>query len=331
MESKPTVCLQCHMDMVVQKNDDVEINFDTDPLVPRIVDGYLRATGTSLGADNGIGIATCFAILEDKSLKHGPLEVLVTRDEETGMYGATDLEPGLLKAKYMINVDSEEQNAVCIGCAGGFTVNMKLALTREELPAMKKLSLVLNNFVGGHTGCDIHLGRANPLHVMSRLLCAASSSANYRLVEVNCGTADNAIPRKCVVDVAIPEVEEAMFVAALREEFARFQKEYRLIEVNASFDIVPSVSTVLPATQACTQQFVNFLQICPFGVQRYSPSKPSEVESSMTCAIAQSKGDLVQFTTSVRSSSNTQMDMMYHKLKCVCSMAGLELSEKKAA
>lgn len=115
---KPTVCLQCHMDMVVQKDDDVSINFDTDPLVPRIVDGYLRATGTSLGADNGIGIAACFAILEDNSIKHGPLEVLVTRDEETGMYGATDLEPGILKASYMINVDSEEENAICIGCAG---------------------------------------------------------------------------------------------------------------------------------------------------------------------------------------------------------------------
>ena len=134
---KPTVCLQCHMDMVVQKDDDVSINFDTDPLVPRIVDGYLRATGTSLGADNGIGIAACFAILEDNSIKHGPLEVLVTRDEETGMYGATDLEPGILKASYMINVDSEEENAICIGCAGGFTVSMTLPLPREPLPAAR--------------------------------------------------------------------------------------------------------------------------------------------------------------------------------------------------
>ena len=120
------------MDMVVEKNDDVHINFDIDPLTPRIVDNkWLMATGTSLGADNGIGIATCFAILEDNSIEHGPLEVLVTRDEETGMYGATDLEPGVLKAKYMINVDSEEENAICIGCAGGFTVSMHLTTPRE--------------------------------------------------------------------------------------------------------------------------------------------------------------------------------------------------------
>ena len=324
------MCLQCHMDMVVQKDDETVIDFDTDPLVPRIADGFLRATGTSLGADNGIGIAACFSILEDKTIKHGPLEVLVTRDEETGMYGATDLEPGLLKAQYMINVDSEEQNAVCIGCAGGFTVNMKLPLIREEVPSMKKLSLVLNNFVGGHTGCDIHLGRANPLHVMSRLLCATGLSS-YRLLEIHCGTADNAIPRKCVVEMAVPEADEAAFTKALQEEFARFQKEYKLIESSATFTITPSTSEQTPATQRCTEQFVNFLQICPFGVQRYSPSEPTEVESSMTCAIAQSSEELVQFTTSVRSSSNTQMDAMYNKLKCVCAMAGLDLSEKKAA
>ena len=138
------------MDMVVEKNDDVAINFETDPLVPRIVDGNLRATGTSLGADNGIGIAACFAVLEDKSIKHGPLEVLVTRDEETGMFGATDLEPGILKAKYMINVDSEEENAICIGCSGGFTVTMTLPTPSQVFENSIQYTLILNNFCGGH-------------------------------------------------------------------------------------------------------------------------------------------------------------------------------------
>lgn len=316
------------MDMVVQKDDSVDINFDTDPLTPRIVDGYLRATGTSLGADNGIGIATCFAILEDKSIKHGPLEVLVTRDEETGMYGATDLEAGVLKAKYMINVDSEAENAICIGCAGGFTVTMTLSLPRVEKSNIKRVSLVLNNFCGGHSGCDIDLGRANPLHVLGRLLC--STSANYYLLDIDCGTADNAIPRKCVVDMAVPEEEEAVFVESLKQEFQNFQKEYHLIEKSATFDIMPSSSCSIPVTREATLQFVNFLEICPFGVQRYSPVEKGEVESSMTCAIAVSNKDCVQFTTSVRSSSNTQMDMMYNKLKSICSMTGLALSEKKA-
>ena len=316
------------MDMVVQKDDSVDINLDTDPLTPRIVDGYLRATGASLGADNGIGIAACFAILEDKSIKHGPLEVLVTRDEETGMFGATDLEANVLKAKYMINVDSEAENAICIGCAGGFTVTMTLKLPRIEKNNMKRLSLILNNFCGGHSGCDINLGRANPLHVLGRLLC--SSNTNYSLLDIDCGTADNAIPRKCVVEMAIPEDEESVFIEDLKKEFQNFQKEYHLIEKTATFEIVPSSSQSVPVTREATQQFVNFLEICPFAVQRYSPVDQSEVESSMTCAIAVSNQECVQFTTSVRSSSNTQMDMMYNKLKCVCSMAGLTLSEKKA-
>ena len=162
------------MDMVVEKNDDVHINFDTDPLTPRIVDNkWLMATGTSLGADNGIGIATCFAILEDNSIEHGPLEVLVTRDEETGMYGATDLEPGVLKAKYMINVDSEAENSVCVGCSGSFTLEMTMPAKREQGDYVLR-EVVLNNFIGGHSGCDIHLGRANPMHVMGRLLAVGT-------------------------------------------------------------------------------------------------------------------------------------------------------------
>lgn len=325
---KPTVCLQCHMDMVVQKDDDVSINFDTDPLVPRIVDGYLRATGTSLGADNGIGIAACFAILEDNSIKHGPLEVLVTRDEETGMYGATDLEPGILKASYMINVDSEEENAICIGCAGGFTVSMTLPLPREPLPAATHLSLVLNNFVGGHTGADIHLGRANPLHVLGRLLSA--SPCEVRLVSVACGTADNAIPRKCVAEVAVAAADAARFTAAMEGEFAHFHKEYQRIETKASLTMTTTAATQQPASAAATRSFVGFLEVCPYAVQRYSPVEPDAVETSMTCAIASSDAQRVTFVASVRSSSNSQMDMMYNKLRCVCDMAGLALSPKKA-
>ena len=146
LEDKPSICLQCHMDMVVEKNDDVQINFETDPLTPRIVDNkWLMATGTSLGADDGIGVATCFAILADPSLKHGPLEVLITRDEETGMFGALELEPGLLRSPYLINVDSEEENALCIGCAGGFTVDCTLPVTRSADPKTAVLRVTLND------------------------------------------------------------------------------------------------------------------------------------------------------------------------------------------
>lgn len=316
------------MDMVVEKNDDVDINFETDPLTPRIVDGNLRATGTSLGADNGIGIAACFAVLEDKSIKHGPLEVLVTRDEETGMYGATDLETGILKAQYMINVDSEEENAICIGCSGGYTVTMTLATPQETFSDSIQSTLILNNFNGGHSGCDIDLGRANPLHVMGRLLTA--TSCDIRLVNIQCGTADNAIPRKCVVTVALPASEKDRFEKDLRSEFANFIKEYRLIEKSATFDIVDASEPSIPTTKDVTRRFIHFLNVCPFGVQRYSPEVKNAVETSMTCAIAKSDSEKVRFVTSVRSSSESQMNMIYNKLKCLTRLAGMTLSEKEA-
>ena len=172
------MCLQCHMDMVCQADDQIQIDFTKDPIIPRIDGKYLKATHTSLGADDGMGIATCFAILADKTVKHGPLEVLVTRDEETGLYGASDLEPGVLKAKTLINVDNEDENAICIGCAGGFTVEMTMPAAREQ-GAYVLRQVVLNNFVGGHSGCDIHLGRANPMHVMGRLLAVGSASSPH--------------------------------------------------------------------------------------------------------------------------------------------------------
>ena len=330
-EDKPIVCLQCHMDMVVQKNDDVNINFDTDPLTPRIVDDkWLMATGTSLGADNGIGIATCFAILEDKTLKHGPLEVLVTRDEETGLYGAAELEAGVLKAKYMINVDSEEEGAVCVGCAGGFNVHMRLPTPRVAAEGEVKKTVILNNFCGGHSGCDIGLGRANPLHVMGRLLKA--NCCPYRVISVDCGTAHNAIPRKCVVEVSVPAEKAECFDKCMQKHFDEFVKEYHLIEKTATLDITESKSELEPLTAEATQKFVNFINVYPFAVMRYSPSVKGDIETSTTLAIGRmDKPEEFFFVASVRSFAQSQMDMMYNKIRCICEMGGLELSERIGA
>ena len=158
------------MDMVCQKTDDVVIDFLKDPILPRIDGEYLKATGTSLGADDGVGVAMCFALLEDESVKHGPLEILITRDEEIGLIGASQLEPNVLKAKYLINVDSETENAVCVGCSGSFTLEMTLPVVREAAEGMVLRKITLNQFVGGHSGADIHLGRAHPMVTLGRML-----------------------------------------------------------------------------------------------------------------------------------------------------------------
>ena len=212
-EDHAPVMLQGHMDMVCQKNDDVVIDFLKDPIIPRIDGEYLKATGTSLGGDDGVGVAACFAILEDKELKHGPLEILITRDEEIGLIGASQLEPNVLKAKYLINVDSEAENSVCVGCSGSFTLEMTLPTTRVEAPNTVLRQIMLNNYIGGHSGCDIHLGRAHPLVTLGRMLMAADG-CGARLVSIDCGTARNAIPRKCVAVVAVPVAPAGSAVAA---------------------------------------------------------------------------------------------------------------------
>ena len=330
-EDKPTVCLQCHMDMVVQKDDDVEINFDTDPLTPRIVDNkWLMATGTSLGADDGAGVATCFAILEDKTIKHGPLEILVTRDEETGLYGAAGLEAGVLKAKYMINVDSEEENAVCVGCAGGYTIHMKLATPRAPLNNEVRKTIVLNNFLGGHSGVDIGLGRANCIHVVGRLLKALCCPV--RVISIECGTAHNAIPRKCVVEVAVPADRVECFEKCMNKHWEEFAKEYKPIEADATMTITEGTGSMDPMTAEASQKFVNFINVYPFAVMRYSATVKGDIETSTTLAIAKCENpETILFVASVRSFAQSQMDWMYNRIKSICEMGGVELSERIGA
>ena len=322
------MCLQCHMDMVCQADDEIEIDFTKDPITPRIDGKYLKATHTSLGADDGIGIATCFAVLADKTIKHGPLEILVTRDEETGLYGANDLEKGVLKATTLINVDNEDENAICIGCAGGYNVTLRLPTVRQVTEGFVTEELVLNNFVGGHSGCDIHLGRANPMHVMGRLLAAVRCPC-YRVVALECGTAHNAIPRKCVMRVAVEAERVEQFEGEVQREFDAFIKEYRSIEKTAVFSVKQVEDARTPCDEASTRRVVDFLTVCPFGPTRYSPVVEGLVETSMTCAIATTEDlDVIKFTVSVRSSSKTQIDFMYDRLSCLCAMAGMSISEK---
>ena len=314
------------MDMVCQKNDEVAIDFLKDPIIPRIDGDYLKASGTSLGGDDGIGVAACFAILEDKELKHGPLEILITRDEEIGLVGASQLEPNVLKAKYLINVDSEAENSVCVGCSGSFTLEMTLPTTRVETPNTVLRQIVLNNFLGGHSGCDIHRGRAHPLVVLGRMLMAADDCGT-RLVNIDCGTA-----RKCVAVVAVPAEKVSTFEEKIMAEFKNFHHEYNSIEKSATCDITEGSASMLPCDEVSSRNFVNFIVTYPFGVQRYSPECKDFVETSVNCGISQTlENGSIMFTSSVRSSSQSQINMMYNKIVCICRMCNMTWSEKIGA
>ena len=256
------------------------------------------------------------------------------------MFGALELEPGLLRSPYLINVDSEEENALCIGCAGGFTVDCTLPVTRSADPKTAVLRVTLNDFRGGHSGCDIDAGRANPLHVMGRLLTAVNPA--IRVVSIQCGTADNAIPRKCIVEIAVNPDESQQVQSEISRGFDAFRREFQRTEPAAKLEIEakPLGETVdeTPIDGDASRRLLHFLNVCPFGVQRYSPAVKSDVETSLTCAIAQSSPREVGFVVSVRSSVSSQLDSMAKMRmeallckassfpsisRCVCTKKGL--------
>ena len=201
MEDRMGIILQAHVDMVPQKNNDVEHDFKKDPIQPRIVGNMVYATGTTLGADNGLGCAVAMAVLEQKDLVHGPIEVLITIDEETGMTGARALKPGVLKGDILINLDSETEGELYVGCAGGLDCSASFKYTTEAVPAgYVGQNLNVKGLVGGHSGMDIILYRANANKVMTRALLPLLRDLGAKLINVEGGNMRNAIPREAVAN-----------------------------------------------------------------------------------------------------------------------------------
>ena len=228
-ENAPIVILQAHLDMVEEKNSDVDHNFDTDPIIPRRDGDYLKATGTTLGADNGIGVAAMLAIMEESNLEHGPLELLFTIDEESGLTGAGQLGAKMLEGKILLNLDSEDEGILTIGCAGGADSHLFLPISREAAPGdSKALKIRIFGLKGGHSGCDIHLNRGNANKVLARVLKAAWGAQPYHLADIQGGNAHNAIPRESHAVVLTSGTSGAeAFSAAAAKEFEVVQAEYR--------------------------------------------------------------------------------------------------------
>lgn len=331
VEGKPIVCLQGHMDMVNQKVDNSTHDFSVDPIRPRIDGPYLKATGTSLGADNGIGVALGLAILEDRDLRHPPLEMLITRDEEIGLVGASRMPPGLLRSKYLINVDSEEEFALCIGCAGGYQVNIDVPSERRDpFPGYVPYRLYLHGLKGGHSGVDINLGRANALKIVPRLLIAASRVAPYQLVSLIGGTAHNAIPRSAEAFLYIPEAQAEAFRAAVFAEFDIFRRDYLQIEPDSALDLSPcSPPELPPLTLEDTTRVIDFFNIVPFGVVRMSPVVQGLVQTSYTLAVCNTDETGFHCVSSARSPAVSEKNYVYSLLHSLCRNFGAVLSPRK--
>jgi dipeptidase D len=302
-EGRGTVILQSHMDMVCEKNSDTVHDFDKDPIVPRIDGEWVKATGTTLGADDGIGIAVQLAILEATDIPHGPIEALFTMDEETGLTGAFGLKPGLLKGRVLINLDSEDEGQIFIGCAGGKDTVASLPLSEEALPSgFTAYTVSMTGLKGGHSGDDINKGLGNATKLINRFLWNASEDFQLRISAYDAGNLRNAISREGFALVCVPSGHSQAFEQAVKAFEQDLVNELHVTEPSLSFTAVPAATPVTVWKRELQSAVLNALYACPHGVLAMSREIPNFVETSTNLASVKVKDGKVIMTTSQRSS-----------------------------
>ena len=324
-EQHPTVILQGHLDMVHQKNAGTAFDFDTEGIRSYVDGDWVKAQGTTLGADNGIGVASILAVLASKDLVHPPLEALFTVDEETGMSGAQNLGEGLLNGKILLNLDSEEDDELTIGCAGGLDAFSEMSYTERPTPASSAAFLLkVSGLKGGHSGVDIHLGRANANKILIRLLYNEHTALH--LSSFNGGNLRNAIPREAEAVVVIPQGGEEAFQSAFAERAAAITQEFLHVEPDMKLEVLPCA---LPASVMDPVQQGNILKalyVVPNGVYRMSPSIPGLVETSNNLARVEIVGGLFATQCLQRSSVTSGIQDIAFAVRAALELAGAQVT-----
>ncbi len=329
MENRQPVALQAHLDMVPQKNSDTVHDFTTDPIQPWVDGEWVKARGTTLGADNGIGMASALAVLADNSVKHGPLEVLLTMTEESGMEGAVGLQANWLHADILINTDSEEEGEIYMGCAGGVDSITTLPIKREAIPAgFVTLTLTLKGLKGGHSGAEIHLGLGNANKLLARFLATQAKALDLRLIDFTGGTLRNAIPREAFTTLALPADNIKALNAAVADYTTTLQNELGTKEKNVTL-VTGSVSG---STQALTidsrDHFIALLNSMPNGVIRNSDVMTGVVETSLNIGIVTLTEHQAEIICLIRSLIDSGKDYVVDMLTSLSELAGAETVAK---
>ncbi len=326
MEDCKGVILQAHMDMVPQKNNDTVHDFEKDPIETYIDGEWVKARGTTLGSDNGMGVAAIMAVMEDKTLKHGPLEALITADEETGMFGAFGLKPGSLKGEILLNLDSEDEGELYIGCAGGVDVTATLQYKEAEVdPEDVAIKLTLKGLRGGHSGLEINQGRANANKLLVRFVREAIAEYEARLASWKGGNMRNAIPREADAVLTLPAENVDELLELVKEYEALFNEEYHAIETPITFK---AERTELPkgvVPEEIQDNLVDAIYACQNGVCRMIPTIPDTVETSSNLSIVTIAEGQAQFCLLVRSSSESMKEYLATSLESCFSMAGMKV------
>jgi dipeptidase D len=325
-ENRKTVVLQAHLDMVPQKNSDKEHDFEKDPIEAYVDGEWVTAKGTTLGSDNGIGIAAAMAVLASDDLRHPPVEGLFTVDEETGMTGANNLKPGLLDAEILINMDSEDEGELYVGCAGGIDITATKSYSEEPVPGdMKIYRLDAKGMKGGHSGIDIPLGRANANQIVFRFLMQAEADLDIKIAEAAGGDLRNAIPREAHAIVAVPGNKTGDFEKLVEEYNEILRKEHGDTEPDISFkcEKADKASGLVPADEQYA--FIRAVYACPHGVIRMSTSMEGLVETSNNLAVVRIGGGKFEALNLTRSSVDSAKEAAAWKIAAVFQLAGAEI------
>ncbi|WP_312423469.1 aminoacyl-histidine dipeptidase [Anaerospora hongkongensis] len=323
-ENSPAVILQGHMDMVCEKNKDSEHDFTKDPLKLRIVDDMIYATGTTLGADNGIAVAMGLAVLASKQYLHPAIELVVTTSEETGMDGVIALEPSHVDGRILINIDSEEEGTLLVSCAGGVTARTSIPAVWETADTtLIPYAIKVRGLKGGHSGMEIDKERGNANKLMGRILLSVLAKTDFRLASLHGGAKHNAIPREADAVIVVREQDKAVVEQTIAECGTIFAAELRTADpdVQVAFELLPALPPAMLSKEA-TQQVVNYLYVVVNGITSMSMDIKGLVESSLNLGVVATTKNAVEFISSIRSSVKSLKTDLYNRLVVTAQLNG---------
>lgn len=322
-EGRKTVILQSHMDMVCEKNNDTDFDFDTQPIETYVDGEWLKARGTTLGADDGIGVAMEMALLQSTDIEHGPIECVFTRDEETGLTGAEGMQPGFMRGDYLINLDSEDEGQLFVSCAGGARTAAEFDITEEELPAgFYNFRVGVKGLTGGHSGDDINKKRANSNKLLVRFICDEMEKMDLRLVDIQSGGKHNAIPRDGYAICAVPVADKEQLRADLNIYQAALEEEYSVTEPELQMYIESEGSSGKAIAQDVARRMLWALRAVHNGVFAMSQDLDWLVETSSNLACINKMDGKVVIVTSQRSSVSSQRENMSATVRAAFQLAG---------
>lgn len=333
-EDAPAVVLQGHLDMVTVKEPEVEHDFDRDPIRPRLEGDWLMASGTTLGADNGIGVAEMLAWIDAPAGPHGPLELLFTLDEETGLQGVMDLDGSIVRGRRLINLDSEEEGVITIGCAGARGSRILLPIDRAPLEAGEELiDLRVSGLVGGHSGMDVHKGRGNAIGLLARALGAIDQAVGgrLRLVRFSGGQSHNAIPREAFATVAVREGDRELVEQTFAAEAAAITHELAPTDPEVAFVTAAADASAqtAPLTPASSTDVLRLVLAVPYGVLAMSRTLPGLVETSTNLARVATEAGSAEVFLASRSSVGSALDAFCRRVRAIAALAGGQVEETR--